>query len=53
MEGLLFFYNKREERPQEVDTSVTESVLGEFINDRRGTVLEIADKFDFVISTIH
>lgn len=36
-----------------MDTSVTESVLRELNNDRRVTVREIADKFDFSVPTIH
>lgn len=36
-----------------MDTSVTESVLRKLNNDRRGTVREIADKFDFSVPTIH
>lgn len=47
------FDDERKGRPQEVDTSVTESVLRELNNDRRVTVREIADKFDFSVPTIH
>lgn len=36
-----------------MDTNVTESLLRKLNNDRRGTVREIADKFDFSIPTIH
>lgn len=53
MEGLIFFYDERKKKPQEVHTNVTESVIRELNNDRRVTVCNYAEKIALSVPTIH